>query len=239
MAVLTRRGLWPVAATHLLACIIFFIVLSNEHSKGKPMCCNWESPGLHPILMVFAFVWLGPWASMSYTSLEWIFGMSHSQTKSIHLFLQTLAIAVGWIGFASKYEGSSAHFRSVHSLIGMLVLVGYSVQWVIGTLVFIPEGVDPSYKRLVHGWHGPAGLTLMVISFATVLTGSLSYAGKTSDPSYSRDNFNSYTAVSFLLIPLGILMVFLVTTRPKGVKEPDGQERAKLLNSTGSKTGWP
>jgi hypothetical protein len=36
----------------------------NEHSKGFGVCCKWESPGLHPVLMAFAFVWLGPWVCL-------------------------------------------------------------------------------------------------------------------------------------------------------------------------------
>jgi hypothetical protein len=64
---------------------------------------------------------------MGYASLEWVGGLSHSQAKMAHLAMHTLALICGWLGFASKYEGSEnggvAHFRSVHSLIGILVLV--------------------------------------------------------------------------------------------------------------------
>eukprot|EP00037_Helgoeca_nana_P003970 m.42455 g.42455 ORF g.42455 m.42455 type:complete len:247 (-) comp14494_c0_seq1:147-887(-) len=241
-----RRAAWPVVTAYLLAAIIYIIILHNEHSKGFGVCCKWESPGLHPVLMAFAFVWLGPWASMGYASLEWVGGLSHSQAKMAHLAMHTLALICGWLGFASKYEGSEnggvAHFRSVHSLIGILVLVGYTLQWFVGAIVFIPSGVDPVYKRFVHGWHGPTGLTIMVLSFTTVVTGALTYTGKTSDANYSQENFNAYVLVSFLLIPLGILIVHITTSRQhasKGGELSDGQERAKMLNSTGSKSGWP
>jgi hypothetical protein len=79
-------------------------------------------------------------------------------------------------------------------------------------------------------------------SFTTVVTGALTYTGKTSDANYSQENFNAYVLVSFLLIPLGILIVHITTSRQhasKGGELSDGQERAKMLNSTGSKSGWP
>jgi hypothetical protein len=43
---------WPVAAAFALSVVIFYLVASTETSKGEPICCEWGSPGLHPVLMV-------------------------------------------------------------------------------------------------------------------------------------------------------------------------------------------
>eukprot|EP00038_Savillea_parva_P014230 m.10370 g.10370 ORF g.10370 m.10370 type:complete len:250 (-) comp2740_c0_seq1:116-865(-) len=248
MGVTARRAVWPAMAAHLLGVVVFAIVLHNEHEKGTAVCCKWETPGLHPVLMVFAFAWLGPWASLSYTTLEWISGASHARAKSIHGALHTATLICAWLGFATKYQGSNSggveHFRSVHSMIGMLVLVAYTAQWLVGALVFIPDGVNPMIKRMVHPWHGVSGLTLLVLSLGSIVTGALTYAGKSSDANLNRANFRAYATVSFLVLPLGMALVYVTSARTWRAKQSevvngaDGQERARLL-AGGSKGGWP
>mmetsp|Transcript_31240 Transcript_31240/g.81905 ORF Transcript_31240/g.81905 Transcript_31240/m.81905 type:complete len:241 (-) Transcript_31240:28-750(-) len=235
-------GMWTAGVAYALGMIVFIIVLHTEHDKGSPICCKWKSPGLHPVLMTLAFGLLGPWASMAYGTLETVLGLTHAQAKACHGALHTLAFMMAWLGFASKYLGSAAggvaHFRSVHSLIGMVVLVGYTVQWLVGATVFAVPAVDPALKRAVHSVHGQSGLTLMVLSLGTIVTGALTYVGKSSDASYAQQNFDNYAAVSFLVIILGCLVAY-VGSRPKPVAPGGGIERAQLLASTGRKGGWP
>lgn len=79
----------------VLGPIIFGLVLYTVREKyDASYCCDWKSNGLHPVLMVFAFGWLGPWGSLAYKTCECMMGMSHREAKLIHGVLQTGALVV-------------------------------------------------------------------------------------------------------------------------------------------------
>jgi len=228
-------GKWNITlniAAHALAITMFGTVLYDQKMKGNPVCCEYKSPGLHPVLMTLAFGWLGPWGALAYKTYEHMLGLSHLKAKIFHFILQTLALGFGWFGFVSKYEGSDVHFRSLHSQMGIGVLALYSAQWLVGVTTFLFNIVPQSFKPKVAVGHAFVGSTSMVLSFATIYTGILSYVGKTTDQGDDFRTFDRLNTTAFLSIILGMLVMYLL-----GQKKMLSPDRAQLLNDTKKNSG--
>lgn len=221
-----------VVLAHVLGVAAFGIVLYHEKSTGD---IPWESPGLHPVLMMFGFVWLGPWGAMAYRTYEKLLGMSHARAKMLHLLLQTFALFFGLLGVTSKYKGSAVHFRSLHSQMGILVTVLYVVQWIGGFTTFFLPGFAPlRLKRAMVPIHAFTGSVSLILTLAVVYSGVVSYVGKSTDAQNIAPNdltkFDRFNAAAFLTVLMGVLVMAVLSKRGNGGNGTTVAERAPLVN---------
>ncbi|XP_050139826.1 transmembrane ascorbate ferrireductase 1-like isoform X2 [Malus sylvestris] len=83
---------------------------------------------LHPVLMLLGIIIMGGEAIVSHKSLPF----NKETKKVIHLVLHTLALALGIIGiylvFKNHNESGIANLYSLHSWIGIGVIVLYGIQ---------------------------------------------------------------------------------------------------------------
>lgn len=222
---------------HVLGVAAFGIVLYHEKSAGD---IPWESPGLHPVLMMFGFVWLGPWGAMAYRTYENLLGMSHSRAKMLHLLLQTFALFFGLLGVTSKYQGSTVHFRSLHSQMGIFVVVLYILQWIGGFLTFfLPNFAPLRLKRAMVPIHAFTGSVSLVLTLAIVYTGVVSYVGKSTDAQNIAPNdltkFDRFNTAAFLTVLMGVLVMAVLSKRSSGGNGSTVVERAPLVNDKPNK----
>jgi uncharacterized membrane protein YidH (DUF202 family) len=129
--------------------------------------------------------------------------------------------------------------------------MGYTMQLLVGVIVFALPGVDPAAKKVVHGWHGPVGITLMVVSLGTVVTGVLTYVGKTSDVQYTdtlmgQQYYNALTSAGVLTLPLGMLVAHAVAARKADTERirSTANRPARSVglpggSNPGLRAGWP
>ena len=117
------------------------------------MTTGWASFGLHPVLMTLAFGLFMPLSALSYRGLERLLGVSHAAAKATHGTLMLVAVILGVLGFIDMWivhqngKGSGFHFISVHSWVGILVLVAAALQYLSGLSIFYLPASPPSLRK--------------------------------------------------------------------------------------------
>ncbi|KAK9293177.1 hypothetical protein L1049_021166 [Liquidambar formosana] len=128
---------------------------------------------LHPVLMLIGLIIIGGEAIISYKSLP----LRKEVKKLIHLVLHAIALILGIIGVyaAFKYhnESSIVNLYSLHSWLGIGVIVLYGIQWIFGFLLFFFPGGSPTLRANVVPWHVLFGLFVYVMALATASLGFL------------------------------------------------------------------
>ncbi|XVE58548.1 hypothetical protein DITRI_Ditri04bG0178100 [Diplodiscus trichospermus] len=151
----------------LVWCIHFRGGLAWE-SSDKNLIFN-----IHPVLMLIGFIILGGEAIMSYKSLP----LRKEVKKVIHLVLHAIALILGIIGIytAFKYhnESSIANLYSLHSWLGIGIIVLYGIQWIYGFLVFFYPGGPSGLRSESLPWHVLFGLFVYILAVANAAIGFL------------------------------------------------------------------
>ncbi|PON66410.1 Cytochrome b561 and DOMON domain-containing protein [Trema orientale] len=128
---------------------------------------------LHPLLMLFGFIILGGEAIISYKSLP----LKKDVKKLIHLVLHAIALALGIVGIyaAFKYHNESgiANLYSLHSWLGLGVIVLFAFQWLYGFLTFFFPGGSATLKSESLPWHVFFGLFVYILALGTASLGLL------------------------------------------------------------------
>lgn len=140
-----------------------------------------QSFGMHPIMMAAAFIFLSPIGALSYKTYEHLLGLSHSCTKALHAFIQTLALVFGLVGFAVIWtvHTGGVHFQTAHSWIGVAALCLFTLQWVVGVMVYLlPCLAGPSTRGMMMPFHVFVGSTATAFTIISCITGCLALVWK-------------------------------------------------------------
>ena len=164
-------------AVHLLGVVTAILVLIWTISFRGGLA--WSSSdkslifNLHPVFMAIGFIVLGGEAIISYKCLP----LKKAEKKLVHLVLHAIALVLGIIGTytAFKYHNESniANLYSVHSWIGIGVLVLYGLQWICGFIVFFYPGGSPSIRSESLPWHVVLGTFVYILAILTAVLGYL------------------------------------------------------------------
>lgn len=123
--------------------------------------------------MLLGLIILGGEAIISYKSLP----LKKQVKKLIHLVLHALALALGIIGiyaaFKNHNESGIANLYSLHSWIGIGVIVLYGIQWIYGFLIFFYPGGSPTLRSECMPWHVVFGLLVYILAVANASLGFL------------------------------------------------------------------
>ncbi|EOY23178.1 hypothetical protein QUC31_008141 [Theobroma cacao] len=162
------HALAVAAAVMVLVWCIYFRGGLAWASSNKNLIFN-----LHPVLMLIGFIILGGEAIMSYKSLP----LSKDVKKLIHLVLHGIALILGIIGIytAFKYhnESSIVNLYSLHSWLGMGIIVLYGIQWIYGFLVFFYPGGSAGLRSESLPWHVLLGLFVYILAIGNASIGFL------------------------------------------------------------------
>ncbi|KAF5732351.1 transmembrane ascorbate ferrireductase 1 [Tripterygium wilfordii] len=139
----------------------------------------WESTNkslifnLHPVLMLIGLVIIGGEAIVSYKSLP----LKKEVKKLIHLVLHAIALVLGIIGIYAAFkfhnESNIANLYSLHSWLGIGIIVLYGIQWIYGFLVFFFPGGTNGLRRESLPWHVVFGLFVYLLVVANAAIGFL------------------------------------------------------------------
>ncbi|KAL3630610.1 hypothetical protein CASFOL_023594 [Castilleja foliolosa] len=139
----------------------------------------WESTNknlifnLHPVLMLIGLIILGGQAIISYKSLP----LKKPEKKLIHLVLHAIALILGIIGVYTAFkfhnESNIANLYSLHSWLGIGVIVLYAIQWIYGFVVFFYPGGTTAIRSKSIPWHVILGIFIYVLAVGTATLGYL------------------------------------------------------------------
>ncbi|KAK7833053.1 putative transmembrane ascorbate ferrireductase 4 [Quercus suber] len=116
---------------------------------------------LHPLLMVIGFILISGEAILVH---RWLPG-SKSFKKSVHLCLQGVALASGFLGFGQSFVGMMGLW-----LTSIVCILGW---WLMGFLSFWHRGEARTVRLRVLPWHIFLGLYTYGLAVATAETGLL------------------------------------------------------------------
>ncbi|BAU02343.1 hypothetical protein LR48_Vigan10g077600 [Vigna angularis] len=163
---------------HLLAIpAIVMVLVWSIHFRGG---LSWNSSNkslifnIHPVLMLIGIIITGGEAIISYKALPF----KKKIKKSIHLVLHATALILGIIGIYAVFkfhnEMGIVNLYSLHSWLGIGVIVLYGIQWIFGFVMFIYyHGVNSSLKSSTLHLHVKMGLFVYVLAVATASLGFL------------------------------------------------------------------
>ncbi|KAG9132054.1 hypothetical protein Leryth_026965 [Lithospermum erythrorhizon] len=206
--------------THTLALIssIFVLVWCISFRGGLA----WEHPdkslifNIHPVLMLIGFIILGGEAIISYKALPF----EKPVKKLIHLVLHATALILGCIGIytAFKYHNESniANLYSLHSWLGMGVIVLYGIQWIYGLVVFFYPGGSHEMRRDSLPWHVLLGMFVYALAIGTAALGfleKLTFLENSGVAKYGSEAFLvNFTAIFAVLF--GAFVFFTAVSQP-------------------------
>ncbi|THG16259.1 hypothetical protein TEA_014706 [Camellia sinensis var. sinensis] len=132
-----------------------------------------ESVWIHPVLILIGLIIIGGEAIISYKALP----LKKEVKKLIHLVLHSIALILGIVGVyaAFKYHNESgiANLYSLHSWLGIGIIVLYGVQWIYGFIVFFYPGGTASVRRESLPWHVLFGLFVYILAIGNAALGFL------------------------------------------------------------------
>ncbi|KAG7035630.1 Transmembrane ascorbate ferrireductase 1, partial [Cucurbita argyrosperma subsp. argyrosperma] len=178
--------------SHGLAVVALIMVLIwTIHFRGG---LAWESVNkslifnVHPVFMLFGLIIIGGEAIISYKSLPF----RKEVKKVIHLALNGVALVLGIVGISAAFknhnESGIANLYSLHSWIGIGVIVLYGIQVFTATLP----------------WHALLGACVYVLAAANSALGfleKLTFLQSSGVAKYGTEallvNFTAITTVVF------------------------------------------
>ncbi|XP_064340972.1 plasma membrane ascorbate-dependent reductase CYBRD1 [Camelus dromedarius] len=161
--------------------------------------------------------------------LPWTWKCSKLLMKSIHAGLHTVATILAIIALVAVFDFHNSrnipNMYSLHSWVGLIAVIFYILQLLLGFFVFLLPWAPLSLRALLIPLHVYSGLLIFGTVIATVLMGvteKLIFALK--DPAYSTfPPEGVFTNTLSLLILLYGALIFWIVTRPqwKRPKEPN------------------
>jgi cytochrome b-561 len=180
----THKQLAPLV--HILGIVgIVLVVVWTTYYRGGYALTGGAVFNLHPLFMFAGFIFFSSQAVIAYKTVN---GDKNYQ-KAVHLTLQGVAILLGVVGIlaALKFHNDSGiqNFYSLHSWFGIITIVFYLVQWILGFVAFWSQSVSQSQRSELLPWHIFLGLTAYVTALVTAELGlleKLTFLQKSSPP---------------------------------------------------------
>ncbi|XP_012637380.3 plasma membrane ascorbate-dependent reductase CYBRD1 isoform X1 [Microcebus murinus] len=198
---------------------------------GTDLEFNW-----HPVFMVTGFVFIQGIAITVYR-LPWTWKCSKLLMKSIHAGLNAVAAILAIIALVAVFENRNfrniPHLYSLHGWVGLIVVIFYILQLLVGFSVFLLPWAPLSLRAFLMPIHVYSGLLLFGTVILTVLMGVTEKLLFTlSNPPYS-----SFPPEGVFANTLGLLtlvfgaLIFWIVTRPQW-KRPN-EPNSTLLQPNG------
>jgi hypothetical protein len=201
-----------IMISYVLSLFCLLVVISwIHHLGGLSLKKNLQSKQVfnwHPLLMTTSFVFMTV-SALAFRQYD------RPKSKTIHGLGWTAAILCMCIGLIAVFQshndntGYIANMYSLHSWVGLMVLLLYTVQFVSAVLSFgwpttrvpIPMIVSEGFKSnllLVHRYFGPM---IYIGMMCTILLGIQEKEGFVGC-AYKVDKFDAFPPIHFYEIPL-------------------------------------
>ncbi|XP_006141548.1 cytochrome b reductase 1 isoform X1 [Tupaia chinensis] len=202
---------------------------------GRGAEFNW-----HPVLLVTGFVFIQGIAIIVYR-LPWTWKCSKFLMKSIHAGLNSVAAILAIIALVSAFDYhntlSIPNMYSLHSWIGLIVVILYILQLVLGLFIFLFPWAPPSLRAIFLPIHVYSGLLLfgsVMIAVLTGMTEKLFFVLPNGLYSLLPPEGVFVNTLSLLVVVFGAL-IFWIVTRPQW-KRPQ-EPNLTLLQPNGGTAG--
>uniref|UniRef100_UPI003AAA60F7 plasma membrane ascorbate-dependent reductase CYBRD1 n=1 Tax=Centroberyx gerrardi TaxID=166262 RepID=UPI003AAA60F7 len=205
------------AASLGFVCIIFVLTWVLHFKEGLAWDGGLAEFNWHPVLIVTGFIFLQGIAIIVYR-LPWTWKCSKLMMKFIHAGLNLLAFIFAAIALVAVFDFHNAakipNMYSLHSWLGLAVVILYSLQLVLGLGVYLIPITPVSVRAAFMPLHVYSGLFIFTSAIATALMGiteKLIFGLK--DPKYkdSPPEATFVNVLGVLIVVFGALILWIAT----------------------------
>ncbi|XP_026150362.1 plasma membrane ascorbate-dependent reductase CYBRD1 [Mastacembelus armatus] len=154
--------------------IIFVIRWVLHYKEGLAWDGGLAEFNWHPVLIVTGFIFLQGIAIIVYR-LPWTWQCSKLMMKFIHAGLNLLAFIFAVISMVAVFDFHNAakipNMYSLHSWLGLIVVILYCLQLVLGVGIYLIPITPVSWRAMVMPLHVYSGLLLFSSTIAVALMG--------------------------------------------------------------------
>ncbi|XP_015262753.1 PREDICTED: cytochrome b reductase 1 [Gekko japonicus] len=215
--------------------VIFVLVWVLHYREGLAWDGRAAEFNWHPVLMITGFVFVQGIAIVVYR-LPWTRKCSKFLMKLIHAGLNTIALTLAIISLVAVFDFHNTakipNMYSLHSWIGLIAVILYSLQLVLGFVVFLLPFAPIYLRAKIMPIHVYSGLFLFGTVIATVLMGiteKLIFALKAPAYKDSPEEAVFVNTLGVLVVVFGGIVLWIVTRprwkRPLEIQQKSGGKR--------------
>jgi len=193
----------------------------DTEAAAKAQAKGFNAFAMHIFFMALAFALFSPLGAVTFVLIRDMIGLHQNVAKSVHGVLQLGAFLCSVMGYTQMYykhgadgcAGAPAHFQSVHSYVGIVVLVMFwwqlpsALAVFSNTALFPPGGIA---RKAFLKYHVFVGTFAVFAGLATVITGILALTAKSTTvvPTpeywwrYARAATSAFVTAFFLALSL-------------------------------------
>ncbi|CDS41496.1 cytochrome B561 [Echinococcus multilocularis] len=170
-----RRCLIPIAAIAQIfgiAAVVMCTVWMGYYYGGF----DWRNPALvfnyHPVFMVIGMIFCFGDAMLIYRVFH---KCPKLPLKAVHGVLMILGLLFSVVGFKAAFDSHNMRgipdVYSIHSWIGLVTVVLFAVQWVVGLIAFLVPYIPPRVRSKILPLHTATGLFLLCCALVAAISG--------------------------------------------------------------------
>ncbi|XP_006878907.1 PREDICTED: cytochrome b reductase 1-like [Elephantulus edwardii] len=206
--------------------VVFTLIWVLHYREGL----GWDGTALefnwHPVFLVTGFIFIQGIAIIVYR-LPWTWKCSKFLMKLIHASLNAIAAILAITAVVAAFDFHNTmkipNMYSLHSWVGLAVIILYVLQLLLGFFVFLLPFAPLSLRAFLMPIHVYSGLIL----FGTVIATAL--MGFTEKLLFSLNNppYSSFPPEGVFTNTLGLLilvfgaLIFWIVTRPQWKRPPE------------------
>ncbi|KAL8586024.1 hypothetical protein ACOMHN_045410 [Nucella lapillus] len=224
------NGLVVVAQVFGLLAVVLVAVWMGHFEGGFA----WQSDpnhqfNLHPLFMVIGMVFLYADGILAYRVFR---NDKKLYIKILHAIVHIAALIFSAVGLKAVFDSHNladppkANLYSLHSWIGLFVVIAFGVQWLLGFASFLTPVVGMAVKRYYMPYHRFWGAALLAMAGATALMGITEKAIFKMMGAKWAWGGSEGTVINFLgvfIIAFVVLVIYLVT-KPEYKRPPAPEE---------------
>ncbi|KAI5753769.1 hypothetical protein M8J77_003205 [Diaphorina citri] len=215
------------------AAIVVLVSIWTIHHRGG---FAWRSnPGLefnwHPLLMTIGLVYLGGNVNLIYRSLR---NYGKKGLKLSHACLHGVILILVLFGLVAAFDSHNfavppkPNLYTLHSWIGLLTVILYCSQYVVGFISFMYPGIADALRGVLMPYHVFCGVSIFIMSSCAVLTGLLEKAIFTLSKDYASSGEGFLMNFIGLLVILYTILIGYLLHKPSYKRYPRPEDGVLL-----------
>ncbi|XP_076439653.1 putative transmembrane ascorbate-dependent reductase CYB561 homolog [Babylonia areolata] len=224
---------WMVVVAQVFGLLsVVLVAVWMGHYQGG---FAWQSDpthqfNLHPLFMIIGMVFLYADGILAYRVFR---NEKKLYIKIVHAVVHVAALVFVGVGMKAVFDfhnlTNKPNLYSLHSWVGLFVVVAFGLQWLLGFLAYLTPVVGMAVKRFYMPYHRFWGAALLALSGATVLMGITENAIFKIKPSWGGPEGILVNFLGVFVIAFVVLVIYLVT-KPEYKRPPAPEEDHIPLN---------
>lgn len=172
---------------------------------------NW-----HPFFMILSLIFLYSQSILIYRTYR---NTLKRKLKLLHASLHLLAFIFAVIGLKAVFDSHNfakpnpiPNLYTLHSWIGLITVIIFSFQYVIGFITFLYPGLAKTLRQTMMPVHVAFGIGGFVLALISAMTGLMEKAIWALDTNYSKYSSESILVniMGLFIVAYGVLVIYLV-----------------------------